>query len=95
MEQESFWLKWYNLHVCVLILQMSHLCILTCKTSYINLNCFFKMCQNCQQSILYYDYIIAKPFKKCPVCQVDVQGWSHCSQTNSRGEVTSHFKNSK
>jgi hypothetical protein len=65
------------------------------QTSYINPNCFFEMCQNCQHSNFCYDCIIAKPFKKCPVCQVDVQGWFYCSQTNSRGEVTSPFKNSK
>lgn len=39
--------------------------------------------------------IIAKPFKKYLVCQTYVYGWSRCSQTNSRGEVISPFKNSK
>lgn len=53
------------------------------------------MCQDCQHSNLCYDCIFAKPFKKCPICEIDVQGWSCCVQIDTKGEVTSPFKNSK
>ncbi len=53
------------------------------------------MCQDCQHSNFCYDCIFAKQLKKCLVSEANVQGWSRCVQIDTKGEITTLFKNSK